>query len=83
MSEKAGKADLVTEYDEEFESLCVQMDQIKLMTEKMLTHVITMMQPNPSMCVCACVFVERGGGDTNEFSQALPWEWEWKEVGWA
>lgn len=48
MTEKAGKAELVTEYDEEYESLCNQMDQIKLMTERMLAQVVTMMQPNPS-----------------------------------
>lgn len=49
VTEKAGKAEAVTEYDEEFELLCNQMDQIKIMTERMLTQVVTMMQPNPNV----------------------------------
>lgn len=51
MTEKAGKAEGVTEYDSEFESLCHQFDQIKLTTEHMLTHVESIVQPNPSMSV--------------------------------
>lgn len=48
MTEKAGKAEGVTEYDSEFEDLCRQLDQIKVATEHMLTHVETIVQPNPS-----------------------------------
>ena len=48
MTEKAGKAEAVTEFDKEFEQLCEQMDQIKLLTEKMLVQLETLMQPNPS-----------------------------------
>ena len=48
VTEKAGKAEAVTEYDSEFEGLCQQLDQIKLATEHMLTHVESIVQPNPS-----------------------------------
>ena len=48
MTERAGKAESVTEFDKEFESLCGQMDQIKLVTEKMLVQLEILMQPNPS-----------------------------------
>lgn len=48
MTEKAGKAEAVTEFDKEFETLCDQMDQIKLVTERMLAQMETLMQPNPS-----------------------------------
>ena len=48
MTEKAGKAEGVTELDQEVETLSNQMDGIKLMTEKMLTQILTLMQPNPS-----------------------------------
>lgn len=48
MTEKAGKAEGVTEYDSEFEGLCRQLDQIKVATEHMLTHVESIVQPNPS-----------------------------------
>ena len=48
VTEKTGKAEGVTEYDSEFESLCQQLDQIKLTTEHMLTHVESIVQPNPS-----------------------------------
>lgn len=48
MTERAGKAESVTEFDSEFESLCEQMDQIKLVTEKMLAQLEILMQPNPS-----------------------------------
>ena len=51
MTEKAGKAEAVTEYDSEFESLCQQLDQIKVATEHMLTHVESIVQPNPSTYV--------------------------------
>jgi hypothetical protein len=49
MTEKAGKAEGVTEFDSEFEDLCRQLDQIKIATEHMLTHVESIVQPNPSM----------------------------------
>lgn len=49
MTEKAGKADEVTEYDEDFETLSKQMDQIKLMTERVLVHMESLLQPNPSI----------------------------------
>ncbi len=48
MTEKAGKAEVVTEFDEDFGSLCVKLDQIKVTTEKMLIQMETLMQPNPS-----------------------------------
>lgn len=48
MTEKTGKAEGVTEYDSEFEALCHQLDQIKVATEHMLTHVESIVQPNPS-----------------------------------
>ena len=48
MTEKAGKADVVTEYDSEIEEFCGKMDQIKLTTERMLYHIETLVQPNPS-----------------------------------
>lgn len=48
MTEKAGKAEGVTEYDSEFEELCHQLDRIKMATEHMLTHVEGIVQPNPS-----------------------------------
>lgn len=48
MTEKAGKAEGVTGFDEEFESLCSKMDQIKLVTERMLAQVEILIQPNPS-----------------------------------
>ena len=48
MTEKAGKAEAVTEYDEDFERLCTQIDQIKATTERMLSQMVVMIQPNPS-----------------------------------
>ena len=39
---------MVTEFDQDYESLCQQMDQIKVTTEKMLVQVETLIQPNPS-----------------------------------
>ena len=51
MTEKAGKAESVTEYDHDYASLCERMDQIKITTEKMLVQVETLMQPNPSESV--------------------------------
>jgi len=57
MTEKAGKADEVTSFDEDFEGLCFKVDQIKLVTERMLSQVEAMVQPNPSeLCVCWSVF---------------------------
>ena len=48
MTEKAGKAEAVTEFDKEFETLCDQMEQIKAVTERMLVQMEVLMQPNPS-----------------------------------
>ena len=48
MTEKAGKAEGVTEFDREYESLCEKLDHIKTTTEKMLVQIETIMQPNPS-----------------------------------
>ena len=48
MTEKAGKAEIVTEYDSEYETLCTQLDIIKTATEKMLTYVEAIVEPNPS-----------------------------------
>lgn len=57
MTEKAGKAEGVTEYDSEFEDLCQQLDHIKLATEHMLTYVENIVQPNPSRRMHATVAV--------------------------
>ena len=54
MTEKAGKAESLTTFDEEFESLCVQVDQIKVMTERMLSQMVVMIQPNPSKSEWVC-----------------------------
>ena len=48
MTEKAGKADEVTSYDDGFETLCYKVDQIKVVTERMLAQVESLVQPNPS-----------------------------------
>ena len=48
VTERAGKADSVTEYDSEYETLCTQLDQIKVATEHTLTQVETVVEPNPS-----------------------------------
>ncbi len=48
---------MVTEYDEEFETLCSQLDLIKSATEKMVSYVETIAEPNPSECVCVCTCV--------------------------
>lgn len=42
-----GKAESVTVYDDEFEDLYRKMSQIKLNTEKILTQLDNMIQPNP------------------------------------
>ena len=47
--EKLGKADSVTTYDDEFEHLIQQVQQIKTTTEKILTQVYSMVQPNPGI----------------------------------
>lgn len=51
MTEKAGKAEEVTAFDEDFDVLCNKVDQIKLVTERMLAQVESLIQPNPSECV--------------------------------
>lgn len=48
VTEKAGKADMVTEYGVEYETLCTQLDYIKASTEKMLLYVEAIAEPNPS-----------------------------------
>ena len=48
VTEKAGKADELTEYDSDFESLFSKMTQIKTVTERMLVQVEMLVQPNPS-----------------------------------
>ncbi len=48
MTEKAGKADEVTTFDDDFEVLCFKVDQIKVVTERMLAQVESLVQPNPS-----------------------------------
>ena len=58
MTEKAGKAEGVTEFDKEYETLCERLDHIKMTTEKMLVQVEAIMQPNPSECTT----MERGWG---------------------
>jgi endophilin-B len=44
-----GKADAITTYDDEFETLCNKVDQIKLTTERILATLDTMAQPNPNI----------------------------------
>jgi len=39
---------VVTEYDTEYENLCKQLDIIKAATEKMVTYIETIIEPNPS-----------------------------------
>lgn len=48
VTEKSGKAEIVTEYDTEYETLCSQLDLIKSSTEKMVSYVETIAEPNPS-----------------------------------
>lgn len=38
----------MTEFDRDYEDLCTKMDQIKIVTEKMIAQVETLIQPNPS-----------------------------------
>ena len=45
--EKLGKADSVTEFDSEFESLSLQLENIKMATQKILIQVQALVQPNP------------------------------------
>ena len=64
VTEKAGKAGAVTEYDSDYESLCTQLDLIKTATEKMVGFVETIIEPNPSessveTCVCALGLVDK------------------------
>jgi len=42
-----GKADSVTEFDSEFESLSLQLENIKMATQKILAQVQSLVQPNP------------------------------------
>ena len=46
--EKLGRADSVTSYDDQFESLSSKIDQIKLNTERIISTLESMIQPNPS-----------------------------------
>ena len=48
VTEKTGKASVVTEYDSDYETLCSQLDLIKTATEKMVSYVETVAEPNPS-----------------------------------
>ena len=48
VTEKTGKASVVTEYDSDYETLCSQLDLIKAATEKMVSYVETIAEPNPS-----------------------------------
>lgn len=45
--ERLGKAD-TTEYDSEYQSLCDELDKIKLATERLIQFTAYMLEPNPS-----------------------------------
>lgn len=47
--EKLGRADSITSYGSDFDSLSVQIDQIKLTTERVVVNVESMIQPNPGI----------------------------------
>ncbi|XP_019854265.1 PREDICTED: endophilin-B1-like isoform X2 [Amphimedon queenslandica] len=47
--EKLGRAESVTSYDDQFESLSVKIDQIKLNTERIIDTLESMIQPNPNI----------------------------------
>ncbi len=46
--EKLGQVTDRTEYDDNFEQLLARADRTKLWTEKLTSHVETVLQPNPS-----------------------------------
>lgn len=45
--EKIGKADNLTSYDTEFETLSQQLESIRISTEKIISHVQSLVQPHP------------------------------------
>lgn len=46
--EKLGQATERTEYDDNFENLLLAADRTKTCTERLISHVETVLQPNPS-----------------------------------
>jgi endophilin-B len=47
--EKIGKAENVTTYDTEYETLSQQLESIRTSTEKIISHVQTLVQPHPGV----------------------------------
>ena len=45
--EKIGKAESVTTFDTEYETLSAQLETIRVSTEKIVGHVQALVQPNP------------------------------------
>ena len=64
--EKIGKAESVTSYDSEFESLGEQLEAIKSSTEKIITHVHAMVQPNPGLVMYTCTWLMSSLATTTE-----------------
>ena len=68
--EKLGRADSVTSYGEDYDDLSQQIDHIKLTTERIVTNVQAMVEPNPGIlfmtincyiCInslCSLVFIQ-------------------------
>ena len=68
--EKIGKADNLTTYDTEFETLSQQLESIRISTEKIISHVQSLVQPHPGQyptlhTTHSCIYVHsvaRGEG---------------------